>query len=103
MTATVKAAVEGAFLKLGGQKWLIEQAKSNPEAFMTLLGKVLPREMALDVAHGVTVVVRDYTGRGSIPTDSVETRAVAGFVDMEASRPPAGLPESSDHSRAEPV
>lgn len=45
ITATVKEAIEKAFEGVGGHKYLMEQAKQNPTAFMTLLGKVLPTQI----------------------------------------------------------
>jgi hypothetical protein len=35
LTATVKMMVMGALEKLGGEKYLIQQAKKHPQAFMT--------------------------------------------------------------------
>jgi hypothetical protein len=36
----------GALSAAGGQKYLEQQAKANPVAFMTLVGKVLPLQVA---------------------------------------------------------
>lgn len=44
-TASVKEAIESAFQKAGGDEYLLQQAKENPAAFLTLLGKILPRDM----------------------------------------------------------
>ena len=35
----------GALDQAGGQQYLAEQARANPAAFMTLLGKVLPHQV----------------------------------------------------------
>jgi hypothetical protein len=42
LTADVKAMVLEALDKAGGARYLLEQSKSNPTAFLTLVGKVLP-------------------------------------------------------------
>lgn len=42
----------GALSDAGGQKYLLKQAKENPAAFMTLIGKVLPKDIALTGANG---------------------------------------------------
>lgn len=42
VTADVKAMVLEALSKAGGVEYLLTQAQSNPTAFMTLVGKVLP-------------------------------------------------------------
>jgi hypothetical protein len=38
--------VMAAFAELGGSSWLVRVAKENPAAFCTLLGKILPHELA---------------------------------------------------------
>jgi hypothetical protein len=45
ITADVKAAILSAFNKVGGPEYLAQQAVENPQAFMTLLGKVLPTQV----------------------------------------------------------
>lgn len=45
ITADVKAAILEAFNGAGGAKYLQRQAEQNPQAFMTLLGKVLPMQV----------------------------------------------------------
>jgi hypothetical protein len=35
----------GALNEAGGQKYLARQAKENPSAFLTLLGKILPMQV----------------------------------------------------------
>jgi hypothetical protein len=42
LTADVKAMVLSALDKAGGVDYLLGQATTNPTAFMTLVGKVLP-------------------------------------------------------------
>lgn len=44
LTRDVKEAVLQAFNAVGGAKYLAKQAEENPQAFMTLLGKVLPTQ-----------------------------------------------------------
>ncbi|MBU2858455.1 hypothetical protein HF289_16885 [Acidithiobacillus ferrooxidans] len=48
INAGVKAMILGALDDLGGQAWLMEQAKADPRAFMSLLGRILPSEISLD-------------------------------------------------------
>jgi hypothetical protein len=38
----------GALHQAGGQQYLYEQSKKNPQAFMTLVGKVLPHTFQVD-------------------------------------------------------
>jgi hypothetical protein len=46
--ADVKAMIEGALSAVGGQKYLEQQAKKNPVAFMTLVGKLVPKDVNVD-------------------------------------------------------
>lgn len=45
VTGDVRAMVLLALKNVGGVKYLEDQAKENPGAFMTLVGKTLPREI----------------------------------------------------------
>lgn len=47
-TAAVKDMVVAALDKAGGINYLVVQAKDNPAAFMTLVGKVIPTQIAGD-------------------------------------------------------
>ena len=44
-TKALKEMIEGALEAKGGQAWLERQMDENPAAFMTLLGKTLPRDL----------------------------------------------------------
>jgi hypothetical protein len=43
----------GALDDAGGQDYLVEQARENPVAFMTLIGKVLPLHVDATVRVGL--------------------------------------------------
>ena len=49
----------GALDELGGQDYLVTQARENPVAFLSLVGKILPKEIKADVA--ATHVIRNLT------------------------------------------
>lgn len=51
ITATVKMMVLGALDKLGGEKWLVNQAKKHPQAFMQMLRQVMPTQVVGDVNY----------------------------------------------------
>ena len=62
LSRDIKQAVIEAFEQAGGKDYLARQAKENPQAFMTLLGKVLPTQITGDPDNPVvtrieTVVV----------------------------------------------
>ena len=60
MNSDLKAMILGALDDAGGQQYLAEQARANPAAFMTLLGKVLPLQVGGDpngtpISVGLTI------------------------------------------------
>ena len=48
LTADVKAAIMAAFSEVGGEEYLRSVAYSDPRTFCTLLGKILPTQIAGD-------------------------------------------------------
>lgn len=50
VSADVKTAIMAAFDNVGGSDYLTAQATKNPQAFMVLLGKVLPTQVTADIA-----------------------------------------------------
>ena len=53
LTADVKAMILAALNQAGGTQYLLMQAQTNPNAFLTLVGKVLPMTVAGDPANPV--------------------------------------------------
>ena len=47
VTLELKEMIEKALMKAGGVRYLEEQAKANPSAFLTLVAKLLPRDVNL--------------------------------------------------------
>jgi hypothetical protein len=44
-TRALKDLILGALAEVGGQAYLVEQARNNPATFLTLVGKVLPLQV----------------------------------------------------------
>lgn len=61
ITADLKAMIDGALRAAGGQEYLEKQAVENPVAFMSLLGKTLPKDMKIDLLGKLRVSL---DGRG---------------------------------------
>lgn len=53
VTGDLKNMILGALDDAGGQEYLSGQAKTNPAAFLALIGKVLPTTIAGDPKHPV--------------------------------------------------
>jgi hypothetical protein len=47
-TADIKAMINNALYKAGGEDYLLRQADENPVAFMGLIGKILPKQVDVD-------------------------------------------------------
>jgi hypothetical protein len=50
-TKSVREAIEAAFQGVGGAEYLMQQAQQNPQAFMTLLGKIIPAQVQADLTN----------------------------------------------------
>ncbi len=54
-TAAIKDMIVQALDKAGGVDYLLEQSEKNPQAFMGLVGKVLPMQLDANVtARGIS-------------------------------------------------
>ncbi|MBU2743366.1 hypothetical protein [Acidithiobacillus albertensis] len=60
ITGNVKSMILGALDDLGGQTWIVEQAKADPRAFLSLLSRILPSEISLDahITHAPITEIR---------------------------------------------
>lgn len=58
MTKALKEMILGALERAGGEDYLLEQAQTNPSAFMTLVGKVLPTTLAGDPSAPLETITR---------------------------------------------
>lgn len=46
-TQLLTEMIDGALAKLGGMDWLEQQGRENPTAFMSLIGKRLPKDLSV--------------------------------------------------------
>ena len=58
-TASLKAAILEAFDGIGGAEWLRQLAESDAKAFVTLLAKLVPSEIGVEVSAGDASVLPD--------------------------------------------
>lgn len=71
----LRELIEGALHAAGGRAYLVRQAEENPVAFLTLLGKILPKEIRADITGNVAiseirrVIVRPVGASGSLESD----------------------------------
>ena len=64
VTKALKEMIQDALTEVGGSDYLVKQAEENPTAFMTLLGRTLPKDLNLDAKGPVTVIVETGVPRG---------------------------------------
>lgn len=56
LTVDVREMIRGALEDAGGRKYLLEQAQLNPVAFMSLVGKILPKEINVDLIADIHLI-----------------------------------------------
>lgn len=56
VNADLKGMILTALSDVGGKDYLVEQAKENPTAFLTLVGKVLPKEVHVDLTARIAAM-----------------------------------------------
>lgn len=72
-TASLRSMILGALSDVGGQKYLADQARRNPKAFLSLLARVLPTEVK--VPTGTSVVLLDWRALLNAPSPEVPAEA----------------------------
>lgn len=77
VTSDVRAMIHGALDQLGGQSYLVEQARANPAAFMTLVGKILPKEIKADVLTASMAPEELMERLASMPIEDLSDEALA--------------------------
>lgn len=55
VTSELKQMIMGALDEAGGKEYLVQQAKDNPTAFMTLIGKYIPSDVNAKLTGTVKV------------------------------------------------
>jgi hypothetical protein len=58
-TADIKGMITAALHEAGGQAYLVQQAHANPQAFLSLLGKILPKVVVGDENKPLVLSVED--------------------------------------------
>lgn len=72
-TASVKAAFEEAFDRMGGVEALVSWAQSEPTEFYKLYSKLLPAEIKADVNHKGLDALADRLMRAKQMVDNCDT------------------------------
>jgi hypothetical protein len=74
LTRDIREMIRAALDQAGGVSYLVKQAESNPTAFLTLVGKIIPAQI------DATVNKRDVTelSRDELLALIAETRAASG-------------------------
>jgi len=57
VTKELKDMILGALADVGGQDYLAQQAIENPGAFMSLVGKVLPKDLNIQADATINVIL----------------------------------------------
>lgn len=97
LTISVKAALEAAFLGLGGVPALIAWAEREPAEFYRLWGKLLPKNVTIEGGAQLGIVILPPLGSATA-TASASVSPVDGFERVNAPAEP--LPSLSASSEA---
>lgn len=65
INADVREMIVGALGEAGGQSYLVRQAKKNPNGFMALVGKTLPKEIKAELFVSLSQRMKDILARPS--------------------------------------
>lgn len=90
--ASIKDMVVQALHNAGGAAYLTEQAHANPSAFMTLVGRVLPLQLAN--ADGSNALVVDFRWADAPPV--IDSQPVVEAVSHETTDDPPAITFISD-------
>jgi len=69
ITRELKEMILGALDEAGGQEYLTKQALENPNAFMTLIGKVLPMQVKADLTGSIIQRVERHIVKPNVNTE----------------------------------
>ena len=58
-TAELKEMILGALSDAGGRDYLARQAEENPGAFMSLIGRVLPKDVNLSADSVINIILHN--------------------------------------------
>ncbi len=59
LTASVKAAVEEAFHRVGGAEYLVTVAQNDPKTFCTILGRIIPQQVNAELSGTVGIALAE--------------------------------------------
>src|SRR5215469_6613488 len=97
MNRTLREMILGALDDAGGQAYLAEQARENPVAFLTLLGRVLPREPIESPPQVITV---DFGYRRPQPPALPHRNAAPQITKPGVGAPPISYANRTEMSTA---
>ena len=67
ITQDLREVIQQAFHKAGGRDYLVRVAKSRPDVFLALVGKILPQETKLSVLASYQAMPIPVEARDSLP------------------------------------
>ena len=73
-SADLRAMILNALSEAGGEQYLARQANENPGPFLTLLGKILPTQLAGDGGGAAIIEVITGVPRWNDPEEEEEER-----------------------------
>ena len=84
ITRTIREAIITAFDEVGGAAYLAEMAHREPVAFMALLSKVLPTQIAVTDKDGGIKIVIERPGAPTLPTPGDDAKRIVDVKPVKA-------------------
>jgi hypothetical protein len=66
VTTDLRTLILEALAGVGGRDYLIAQARENPQSFLSLVARVIPREIAAAVTHQYVVALPSVSASGEL-------------------------------------
>lgn len=101
LTRDLRATIEQAFHKAGGRDYLVRVAKSRPDVFLALVGKIIPQETRVSLMASYQAMPIPVEARDALPQIAQETHgdtldAVYSVIGPRVEHAPAAPPTASD-------
>jgi hypothetical protein len=93
VTRDIKEMVVGALMAEGGVKYLRQQARDNPTAFMALCGRVMPLQLTGDATAPIVIQLVRYDGAGHDSNAEIRQAAPPAFIEADQLVPVLSLPQ----------
>lgn len=99
LTKDMKEILHLAFERAGGVDYLVKQSKAEPKAFMALLGRMVPAQVSVDVAHHINLGAEILKARENLDKLRVDNPTMIDITPETPTTPSPKLLKVKDNSK----